>query len=90
MPEPDIWSDIREIEARSRQEAQMREMRRRALEGMRRLGAPQDSTPSVSPEIRPGIYWEDIGVMMAAMRRKKRKNRYGMPPVRPGYGVPYA
>lgn len=73
MAEPGSLEDrIREDDRRRRDENQMREIRRRALDAIRRL-APQDTIPSASPEYTPGIYFEDIDILLA--RRQKNRNR---------------
>lgn len=56
----------------------LRKVRRDALRGLIRLGAPPDSTPSVSPEIVPGIYWDDIDILLARRQQNRRPRRvYG-------------
>lgn len=52
----------------------LRDVRRKALEGIRRL-SPQEPLPQASDEITPGIRLQDIGVQLAKARRPKRKRR---------------
>jgi hypothetical protein len=49
----------------------MRLLRRQALEGLRRLGGEPPPQPSVGEEITPGIYLEDVGILLARNRHRK-------------------
>jgi hypothetical protein len=71
MPEP-----RRRYEGRPSGDDELRKAKRQALEGMRRLN-PKKPEPSVSPEITPGIYWEDIDVLLAQRQKNRRKKPQG-------------
>ena len=57
-------------------EDELRAARRKALDAIRR-SAPKDSSASVSPEIRPGIYFEDIDILLARRQKNRRKKSQG-------------
>jgi len=48
----------------------MRELRRQALDAIRRLGGEPPPQPEAAEEITPGIYFEDVGILLARNKRR--------------------